>query len=168
MHQKATVIGMYDTLGPDAIRFIVNQTKLSTISIAKEYIQKLCNVKLEDQDGKMETLKNLVVFEEDLSQEERTLAEKAGLAIFTMQEVIMKGREAKKNGEVNIEEPETDDCLMFSYTSGTTGDPKGVKLTHRMVMTTAYACNNRFSIGNRGFDPTDTYVSYLPLAHSFE
>jgi long-chain acyl-CoA synthetase len=26
MHQKATVIGMYDTLGPDAVRFIVNQT----------------------------------------------------------------------------------------------------------------------------------------------
>ena len=32
---------------------------------------------------------------------------------------------------------------MFSYTSGTTGDPKGVKLTHRMIIGAAYAVNSR-------------------------
>jgi len=28
----------------------------------------------------------------------------------------------------------TDDVYMLSYTSGTTGDPKGVKLTHKMML----------------------------------
>ena len=33
--------------------------------------------------------------------------------------------------------PENDDLYMFSYTSGTTGDPKGVKITHNKMMRTA-------------------------------
>ena len=55
---------------------------------------------------------------------------------------------------------------MFSYTSGTTGDPKGVKLTHKMIMCTSYAVNTRF--GKDGIKVEDSYISYLPLAHSFE
>lgn len=55
-----------------------------------------------------------------------------------MEEVIFKGREAVKDGSASIKEPTADDVYMFSYTSGTTGDPKGVKLTHKMVLTCAY------------------------------
>lgn len=57
---------------------------------------------------------------------------------------------------------------MFSYTSGTTGDPKGVKLTHKMIITAAYAVNYRVGKNGDPFGPTDTYISYLPAAHSFE
>jgi long-subunit acyl-CoA synthetase (AMP-forming) len=46
----------------------------------------------------------------------------------------MAGREAAKAGTASIQEPKPDDCYMFSYTSGTTGDPKGVKLTHKMIL----------------------------------
>jgi long-subunit acyl-CoA synthetase (AMP-forming) len=35
--------------------------------------------------------------------------------------------------------PTPDTCAAFSYTSGTTGDPKGVKLTHKMLLGAAYA-----------------------------
>jgi len=54
---------------------------------------------------------------------------------------------------------------MFSYTSGTTGDPKGVKLNHRMILGAAYAVNSRLK---KPFDYEDCYISYLPAAHSFE
>lgn len=54
---------------------------------------------------------------------------------------------------------------MFSYTSGTTGDPKGVKLTHKMILGAGFAVNSRLS---KPFDYEDTYISYLPAAHSFE
>lgn len=36
-------------------------------------------------------------------------------------------------------EPKPDDVYMLSYTSGTTGDPKSVKLTHKMMMNGVYA-----------------------------
>ena len=35
-----------------------------------------------------------------------------------------------RSNTLNVEEPSPDTIFMLSYTSGTTGDPKGVKLTH--------------------------------------
>lgn len=55
---------------------------------------------------------------------------------------------------------------MLSYTSGTTGDPKGVKLSHKMVMQCAESTN--IKLGNKKFTQADVYISYLPAAHSFE
>lgn len=59
---------------------------------------------------------------------------------------------------------------MFSYTSGTTGDPKGVKLTHKMVLGVQYAVNQRLDAKppSRSVTKDDCYISYLPAAHSFE
>lgn len=52
---------------------------------------------------------------------------------------------------------------MFSYTSGTTGDPKGVKLTHQMLMSCAASIQMVANLTSE-----DCYISYLPSAHSFE
>ena len=58
---------------------------------------------------------------------------------------------------------------MFSYTSGTTGDPKGVKLTHKMIISAGYATNVRVGAsGGKPLGEEDSYISYLPSAHSFE
>lgn len=56
---------------------------------------------------------------------------------------------------------------MLSFTSGTTGNPKGVKLTHKMILNCCTSVNLHF--GNTlQFNETDTYISYLPYAHIFE
>jgi len=55
---------------------------------------------------------------------------------------------------------------MFSYTSGTTGDPKGVKLSHKMLLMAATSVH--LHMGDMGLDASDSYISYLPAAHSFE
>ena len=59
-----------------------------------------------------------------------------------------------------------EDVYMFSYTSGTTGDPKGVMLSHQMIIGAAFAVNSR--MGDKPMTEEDCYVSYLPAAHSFE
>jgi len=171
MHQGITTVALYDTLGPDAAKFVFNQTGMSTVFCSYEFISSISKMKMEDTksgENKMVNIKNLVIFEENIRNEDKSIATEAGLEVHTMSYVIFKGEEAEKAGTATIRESTPDDVYMFSYTSGTTGDPKGVKLTHKMIITAAYAINYR--VGNSGdpFGPTDTYVSYLPAAHSFE
>lgn len=56
-----------------------------------------------------------------------------------------------------------DALATIVYTSGTTGQPKGVMLTHRNLIGVARAVLDR----NPGTD-RDVFLSYLPLAHVFE
>jgi long-chain acyl-CoA synthetase len=49
------------------------------------------------------------------------------------------------------------------YTSGTTGPPKGVMLTHHAILWDAEAVQRRIPAR-----PSDTFLSFLPLAHAFE
>jgi long-chain acyl-CoA synthetase len=56
-----------------------------------------------------------------------------------------------------------DDTATILYTSGTTGRPKGVVLTHANIASNVQACSPLFH-----FDPSDRIVSFLPLSHIFE
>lgn len=56
-----------------------------------------------------------------------------------------------------------DDVATIVYTSGTTGEPKGVMLTHSNVLFIAHSAIERYH-----FTPDDVVISYLPLAHIFE
>ncbi|HMV26155.1 MAG TPA: long-chain fatty acid--CoA ligase, partial [bacterium] len=49
------------------------------------------------------------------------------------------------------------------YTSGTTGMPKGVMLSHNNILSNSLAAVKVATVGE-----TDTMLSFLPLAHSFE
>jgi long-chain acyl-CoA synthetase len=55
------------------------------------------------------------------------------------------------------------DAATIVYTSGTTGEPKGVVLTHGNIVSNARALIRRY-----GITPDDSVLSYLPLAHMFE
>lgn len=59
--------------------------------------------------------------------------------------------------------PEADDLAAIVYTSGTTGKPKGVMLTHHNVISDVKAVLERIA-------PTaeDVFLSFLPLSHTFE
>lgn len=59
--------------------------------------------------------------------------------------------------------PEADDLAAIVYTSGTTGKPKGVMLTHHNVVSDVKAVLERIA-------PTveDVFLSFLPLSHTFE
>lgn len=56
-----------------------------------------------------------------------------------------------------------DDLAAIVYTSGTTGSPKGVMLTHRNLTSNAIAGASCFELG-----PGDNFLSVLPLHHTFE
>lgn len=59
--------------------------------------------------------------------------------------------------------PDLDDLMTISYTSGSTGNPKGAMISYR-----AYSWANDKIVTTLKFDDTDRFLSYLPLAHITE
>lgn len=76
----------------------------------------------------------------------------------------------KETAATNTPFPEVgpEDVFMLSYTSGTTGDPKGVMMTNKTAIIATYAANIRLGNQSEVLSEKDTHISYLPLAHVFE
>ena len=60
VRQGGTTVAFYDTLGPAAVEFIINQTQLTTISCSGNYLDTLIKLK---GTGRIPTLQNLVSFD---------------------------------------------------------------------------------------------------------
>ncbi|RUM63616.1 MAG: long-chain fatty acid--CoA ligase [Sulfurimonas sp.] len=59
--------------------------------------------------------------------------------------------------------PAEDDMAALLYTSGTTGNSKGVMLSHKNLTTNALSTYSKIEI-----HPSDVFLSILPLAHTLE
>ncbi len=69
----------------------------------------------------------------------------------------VKGERGEGKG-ISIE-----DVASIVYTSGTTGVPKGVMLTHKNIMSNVISTCTLFDLS-----PSDNFLSVLPLHHTFE
>ncbi|MDB5862798.1 MAG: AMP-dependent synthetase and ligase [Betaproteobacteria bacterium] len=66
-------------------------------------------------------------------------------------------------GETRHESRDSNALATIVYTSGTTGRPKGVMLSHHNILSNVYGC---LEVMATTFD--DVFLSFLPLSHTFE
>ena len=72
-----------------------------------------------------------MLFDKDAQfDENKAQAEELGIRVFSFDEVLEAGKH-NSGIELHPENVDPDDIIMLNYTSGTTGQPKGVKVTHR-------------------------------------
>ncbi|OJD12742.1 hypothetical protein AJ78_06720 [Emergomyces pasteurianus Ep9510] len=162
MSQSLYTVSIYETLGAEATKFIIENAELSCVVASLPHIATLIELKRE-----LPSLKFIVCMD-PLDAGEQTgyskrdilapLAAAVGLQIYSMSEVEELG--ASLNRPYNP--PSADDVVTINYTSGTTGNPKGVVLTHG----NAVAAISSGMASNMHY-PTDIFCSYLPLAHIF-
>ncbi|XP_062988731.1 long-chain-fatty-acid--CoA ligase 5 isoform X2 [Elgaria multicarinata webbii] len=153
-------VPLYDTLGPEAIVFIINKADISAVVCDKPDKAQLI---LENcEQGKMPGLKLIILmdpFDDKLKEKGDTL----GVEILSLQKIEALGRD-------NLTRPippKPKDLCMVCFTSGTTGNPKGALLTHEGVVANAAAFMKSMEMTTPCV-PSDIAISYLPLAHMFE
>jgi long-chain acyl-CoA synthetase len=156
MRNSVTIVPFFDSLGPEALSFVINQTELTTMVVEKNNFELLVKLKT----TKCPSLQNIVLFE-DATPEQKAKAQENGLTLYDYKSVIEAGRQ---HPEVTLNDPEPETIYMFCYTSGTTGDPKGAMMSHAGFVATQHL----HEYAKLPFDDTDVSISYLPLAHIFE
>ena len=91
----------------------------------------------------------------------------AGLRVERFEKLFETGRnrvdEAGSEFDARCEAGARDDLATLLYTSGTTGEPKGVMLTHRSFLFQIDRLRDVLHIDHR-----DIFLSVLPVWHSFE
>ena len=157
---KAPVVTLYSTLGVDALAFGINQTQAAFIFTSGEQLSKLEKIL-----NKIPTIANIIVFSDRFYQKQvdsfRTKFENK-VKVFTLDQLEQIG---KQNSDVEFSRAEKDDLAIIMYTSGSTGNPKGVMISHGNILTASKGLITRLGTINH---KKDKYIAYLPLAHVLE
>ncbi|KAF2471319.1 long-chain-fatty-acid-CoA ligase 1 [Lindgomyces ingoldianus] len=163
MSQSLFTVSIYDTLGPDTTEYIVNHASLTCVVTSLNHVTTLLKLK-----PRLPTLKMIVVLDPISSGELpgqskgellNSLASEIGVSIYYIEDVEALGEKEP----IPYSLPKPDDVITINYTSGTTGDPKGVVLTHRNAI--AGICVSMIVIG---CSPDQVMCSFLPLAHIYQ
>ncbi|KFM70447.1 Long-chain-fatty-acid--CoA ligase 5, partial [Stegodyphus mimosarum] len=154
---SAVIVPLYDTLGPHACSFIINQADIKTVicdneSKVKSILNEISNTP---------KLKQIIVVN-NISDTLRVRAQTLGVQLLFFKDV----EEAGKLHPCEAVPPTPPDVATVCYTSGTTGDPKGVLLTHGNIISCSSAVV--LQMGVNGPKSSDCMISYLPLAHMLE
>ena len=146
-----TDIPIYDTLPSNQVAYILNDAEVRLIFVSTlSQLEKVLEVW-----GEVPSLERAVLFDGE-SDDDR---------VMTLAELVEEGRQAEEAGRgegfrERALETTPDDVATMLYTSGTTGSPKGVLLSHNNIHSNCKAVNELFRAG-----PEDTALSFLPLSH---
>ncbi|EPS71028.1 hypothetical protein M569_03729, partial [Genlisea aurea] len=152
-------VPLYDTLGAGAVEFIICHAEIEIAFVEEKKISEL----LKAFPGAGKYLRTIVSFGEVTSQlKEESIG--FGVTIYSWTEFLSLG----ENKEFELPVKKKSDICTIMYTSGTTGDPKGVMISNNSIVTLIAGVKCLLKNVNESITSDDVYLSYLPLAHIFD
>lgn len=158
MFAGGATVPIYETLVPSVIRHILRDSGAVGIVVEdKKQFEKIQSIWPE-----LPTLRFAV-----LRKPEGVSLPLPDGRIVSLENFLEKGRSLLPKDRPVIDqrmgEIQKDDIASIVYTSGTTGDPKGVMLTHRNFLSNVQGVSSIADITSK-----DTLLSILPLSHVLE
>ncbi|MGD2151984.1 MAG: long-chain fatty acid--CoA ligase [Gemmatimonadales bacterium] len=148
-------VPLYPSLPVDQICYMLRDSEATAVFVSTE--EQLAKVRAAKAD--VPSLEHIIVYDESVDRA-------AGIRTYSQLLELGDGEIGSlPDDEYRARALATDphDTLTVLYTSGTTGQPKGVMLTHNNLFS-----NVRSTLAVLVIDATDTSLSALPLCHVFE
>ncbi|CAK9259791.1 unnamed protein product, partial [Sphagnum jensenii] len=145
-------VPLYDTLGADAVKYIINHAEVTALFCTPDKLQNLL-----PQLSELPSVRLIVVV--GGTESLPSLPSRSGIDIVPYSRLKAQGLADTRS----FIPPRPHDVATLCYTSGTTGVPKGAMLTHYSLVASAAG-----STTTTKFFPSDVHISYLPLAHIYE
>jgi len=155
LQQRICVCTIYTTLPDAGIVHAINETEVTTVVSSYDLLQRLGEVV-----KSCPNVKSVIVFEDQLNGVGETNKFPTDVQVIPYSDAS-KPENIDENLKTNTPEPE--DIAIIMYTSGSTGVPKGVEMTHNNIMTSVIAYSCQVNVGK-----DDRYLAFLPLAHIME
>ncbi|KAJ3670910.1 hypothetical protein LUZ60_008336 [Juncus effusus] len=152
-------VPLYDTLGAGAIEFILGHSEIEIVFVEEKKIGEL----LKTFPAATKFLKTIVSFGK-VKPEQREEIEKHGLKVYEWNDFLLLGADK----EYELPKKEKNEICTIMYTSGTTGDPKGVLISNRSIISLIQGVKRLLESVNESVHEGDAYLSFLPLAHIFD
>ena len=156
MASGLVVVPVYAEDRPDNIAYILNQTECRLL-----FIDRLSQWQEMEKEAEIpDCLQRVIVVHNDEETNVMDAAERDS-RLITLERWLEKG--AHHSISTQPVSASGDDLATIVFTSGTTGKPKGVMLSHNNMLKTAYG-----GLQNVVTYPSDRFLSFLPLSHMFE
>jgi long-chain acyl-CoA synthetase len=157
---QGITVPIYPTLNAPEVEYLLRHSAASGLFVENSrQLTKILSI-----DNLPTSLRFIVVMEGNVPVE---AVAPDGVRILNWTDVMMDGEVFlplnQNELKVRVASTQTDDLATVVYTSGTTGVPKGVMITHGNIQ---FICKTLSE--NVGFTSDDVTLSFLPLSHIFE
>ncbi|KAI8830790.1 hypothetical protein BJ741DRAFT_657838 [Chytriomyces cf. hyalinus JEL632] len=161
IQQSVTITTAYATLGEEGLVYSLQECEISTVFTNAELLPMINKV-----TSTVKTLKNIVYNgTPDADLLTRMRVDHPHLKILSLDELKVLG-EAHPHPSTP---PTKEDVALIMYTSGSTGSPKGVMLTHANVVAAVAGAYELIGKPYMSLTPKEeSYLAFLPLSHILE
>lgn len=153
-----SIVALYDTFTTDALEFSIKNCGAEYLVVSSKNLDRL----LLCGDDTLKQFKYIITFD-NIDQRQTAASDRfssLGIKFETFAEVMSDGM----GSDIPFAKIEPEQLCYVCYSSGTTGFPKGVMISHRCFVTNLLA----ISYETNKLETFETHLCYLPLCHVFE
>lgn len=157
MYNRASSVPLYATSSPSQAHYIVSDANIKLLFVGEQYQYDTIMTVL----SQCESLTKIVIYDHKVVRHPQDK-----VSIY-FDEFLRMGEGLPMNDVVEARKAKgkPEDMLWLLYTSGTTGEPKGVMLLHASMIDQFR--NHHERLGDQ-MKPGDVSMNFLPLTHVFE